>query len=169
MDGLRTLCEQGLWIKNNPSMPSISEILYEDIKKQRDTIRDAYKSETERLNYYFNFCNFVYSHFYLEEVSPNKIKVLYFDSIGTFSAEKLYHNKIPYIYLMFTCYIKSNDLTLEVTVLLNSEIKKLLVKQENRAITDGITFMYKDDNRVHFQSIKNSAKSVIMCMKSIMT
>lgn len=131
-------------------MPSTSEILYEDIKKQRDTIRDAYKSETERLNYYSNLCNFVYSHFYLEEVSPNKIKILYFDSIDTLSAEKLCHNKIPYIYLIFTCYIKSNDLTLEVTVFLNSEIKKnLLVKQENRPIPDGITSMYKDDNRVH--------------------
>lgn len=135
MDGLRTYVHyEGLWNKNNSSMPSTSEILYEDIKKQRGTIRDAYKSETERLSYYFNLCNFVYSHFYLEEVSPNKIKILYFDSIGTLFAEKLYHNKIPYIYLMFTRYIKSNDLTLEVTVFLNSEIKKEPVSETRKQI-----------------------------------
>lgn len=84
-------------------------------KIQRDTERKSYTSDVEKSKYFYNLNNFHKQGFVIEDVTPDTIKVAFFDTNNNINVKKLYQN-LSFIYLMFNRYCKFKDLFLEATI-----------------------------------------------------
>ena len=85
------------------------------LKKQRDMERNSYTSDIEKSKYFYNFNNFHKQGFVIEDVTPDTIKVAFFDTNNNINVKKLYQN-LSFIYLMLNRYCKFKDLFLEATI-----------------------------------------------------
>lgn len=98
-------------------------------KIQRDTERNSYTSEIEKGKYFYNLNNFHKQGFVIEDVTPDTIKVAFFDTNNNINVKKLYQN-LSFIYLMFNRYCKFKDLFLEATVYVWDKEKASHLKKE---------------------------------------